>query len=217
MPPSPRGPQPAPLPPRCVTVLGPWCSCSCSRPCGLPTHDALTFPALPRRPRCSPPHHTTSTQQGNYMTYLLVIPFMFWNVNTELARATMLVWGIGYYLAAVSKDLLLLPRPHQVCAQAHHCLPQLGSSLPLLVQCRLGCMWPYFAHRPLRSVPTCHSCSTACRTCTTRNLSSACLASRPTLPRWCRCVCCYTLRQRYAARPIGFPVCRRAVAANTVP
>lgn len=53
--------------------------------------------------------------QGSVISYLLLFPFISWSFDAATGHAAMIVWGIGFYVVAVSKDVLLLPRPHQVC------------------------------------------------------------------------------------------------------
>ena len=81
--------------------------------------------------------------QADPLWYLLAICSIYWHVDSVLARKLIVVWGLGYYVAAASKDMLLLPRPYQVsqdscppavvwCGAA---LPSLTSGTPLPMVC----------------------------------------------------------------------------------
>ena len=92
---------------------------------------------------------THTHMQGAPVSYLFVIPFVFWNVDEELGRSAMVLWALGYpcstarrlcatgglcgtnhsmpfvrspsmYLTSFAKDLLLLPQPHQVYTSPFH-------------------------------------------------------------------------------------------------
>lgn len=46
--------------------------------------------------RCIAPTHTHTHMQGAPVSYLFVIPFVFWNVDEELGRSAMVLWALGY-------------------------------------------------------------------------------------------------------------------------
>jgi len=48
---------------------------------------------------------------GSEVSYLLMLPFIAWNLNSLLGRQLISLWAIGYYVTSFLKDLLLLPRP----------------------------------------------------------------------------------------------------------
>ena len=51
---------------------------------------------------------------GNEFSYLLALPFIVWNLDMEIGRKMIVLWGIGFYISNYLKDLLLLPRPYHV-------------------------------------------------------------------------------------------------------
>lgn len=48
---------------------------------------------------------------GNEVFYFGFYPFLWWNVDSVVARQTFLVWGIVMYLGEATKDVLQYPRP----------------------------------------------------------------------------------------------------------
>jgi membrane-associated phospholipid phosphatase len=51
---------------------------------------------------------------GTEVSYFLLLPCIFWNIDKAVGRKLMTMWAVGFYVANYLKDLLLLPRPFEV-------------------------------------------------------------------------------------------------------
>jgi membrane-associated phospholipid phosphatase len=59
---------------------------------------------------------------GEEVTFVLLLPFLWWHFVTELAESVVFLWCFSCYLGHMFKDLLQLPRPyaHTVTRLEHH-------------------------------------------------------------------------------------------------
>jgi membrane-associated phospholipid phosphatase len=59
---------------------------------------------------------------GEEVTFVLLLPFLWWHFVTELAESVVFLWCFSCYLGHMLKDLLQLPRPyaHTVKRLEHH-------------------------------------------------------------------------------------------------
>lgn len=59
---------------------------------------------------------------GEEVTFVLLLPFLWWHFVTELAESVVFLWCFSCYLGHMLKDLLQLPRPyaHTVTRLEHH-------------------------------------------------------------------------------------------------
>jgi membrane-associated phospholipid phosphatase len=48
---------------------------------------------------------------GNEIMYLLLLPFLFWNVSTLMVYHVVLLWAFGFWIGNALKDTFRLPRP----------------------------------------------------------------------------------------------------------
>ena len=48
---------------------------------------------------------------GNELFFITAIPFLFWEVDSGMARRVVLQWGTSYWLGQALKDLVQMPRP----------------------------------------------------------------------------------------------------------
>ena len=61
-----------------------------------------------------------AAELGNEITFILFLPFIFWEFDTAVARQTVFLWCTSYYLCHYIKDSLQLPRPPPFAACAAH-------------------------------------------------------------------------------------------------
>lgn len=59
---------------------------------------------------------------GEEVTFVLLLPFLWWHFVTELAESVVFLWCFSCYVGHMFKDLLQLPRPyaHTVARLEHH-------------------------------------------------------------------------------------------------
>lgn len=59
---------------------------------------------------------------GEEVTFVLLLPFLWWHFETRLAESVVFMWCFACYAGHVLKDLLQLPRPyaHTVVRLEHH-------------------------------------------------------------------------------------------------
>lgn len=59
---------------------------------------------------------------GEEVTFVLLLPFLWWHFVTELAESVVFLWCFSCYLGHMLKDLFQLPRPyaHTVARLEHH-------------------------------------------------------------------------------------------------
>jgi hypothetical protein len=76
-----------------------------------------------------------SSSLGTEFTFLLLLPFVAWNLDMALGRKLMILWGIGFYTANYMRDLLLLPRPCHLSDSVVELLPNESSINPHGLPC----------------------------------------------------------------------------------